>query len=316
MLCAMNQVLAPIRRAAPALPAPSDVLARARELALALAPEDGHRNLLMPSLCLYRFSRPTTFTKAATFGVTLGVVLQGAKTVRIGSHALELEPARLLVITRESEHESMARVASIEQPYVGLSLCFDPERVARALVALAEAGAPEQREAVPAFVLDCDAEIADALARLLQALRDPVDRRLLAPLVMDEILYRLLRSEAAAAVRSGVRHAPDAPRILESMRIMRAEHADKLVVGELARRAGMSASHYAHRFRAVARISPMRFLRDVRLERARELLLEDGARAGDVGLHVGFESPAHFAREFKRRYGVPPSHYLRTRGVR
>jgi AraC-like DNA-binding protein len=28
---------------------------------------------------------------------------------------------------------------------------------------------------------------------------------------------------------------------------------------------------------------------------------------------VGFESQAHFTREFKRRFGVPPSHYLRAR---
>ena len=56
----------------------------------------------------------------------------------------------------------------------------------------------------------------------------------------------------------------------------------------------------------------MRYLRDVRLERARELLLENGARSGDVGMQVGFESPAHFTREFKRRYGAPPSHYLRA----
>jgi AraC-like DNA-binding protein len=244
------------------------------------------------------------------------VVLQGAKTVRIGSHELQLDPSRLLVITRESEHESATRSASAEQPYVGLSLSFDPERVAGALCQLAEAGGPEVRETMPAFALPCDPNLADALARLLSALADPLDRSVLAPLVMDEILYRLLRSDAAAAVRSGVGQAPDAHRILESMRFIRAEHAGKLAVSDIARRAAMSPSHFAHRFRAVVRISPMRYLREVRLERARALLMQDGARAGEVGLQVGFESPAHFTREFKRRFGAPPSHYLRLRGGR
>jgi len=46
------------------------------------------------------------------------------------------------------------------------------------------------------------------------------------------------------------------------------------------------------------------------------LLLEGGVRAGEVALHVGFESAPHFTREFKRRFGVPPSHYLRLRGGR
>jgi AraC-like DNA-binding protein len=130
---------------------------------------------------------------------------------------------------------------------------------------------------------------------------------LLAPLAIDEILFRLLRSEAAAAIRSGVGMAADAQRILESMQRIREQHADKLSVEGLARKAGMSPSHYAHRFRAVARVSPMRYVREVRLDRARNLLLASGARAGEVALTVGFESPAHFAREFKRRFGVPPS---------
>jgi AraC-like DNA-binding protein len=49
--------------------------------------------------------------------------------------------------------------------------------------------------------------------------------------------------------------------------------------------------------------------REVRLERARVLMSEHGARAGDVAARVGFETAAHFAREFKRRYGRSPSQY-------
>jgi AraC-like DNA-binding protein len=142
--------------------------------------------------------------------------------------------------------------------------------------------------------------------------RRPARPKLLAPLAIDEILYRLLRSDAAAAVRSGVAHAGDARAILESMRFVREHHAEKLTVRALARQAAMSPSHFAHRFRAVARISPMRYLREVRLDRARAMLVEKGARASQVALDVAFESPAHFAREFKRRFGVPPSHYLRA----
>jgi AraC-like DNA-binding protein len=155
--------------------------------------------------------------------------------------------------------------------------------------------------------MPCDEALADALARYLSALADPLDRRVLAPLVIDEILYRLLRSDAAAAVRAGVGPAADAQRMLEIMRFIRTRHADKLRVEQLARRAAMSPSHFAHRFRAVARISPMRYLREVRLDAARARLLDPSARVSEVAVEVGFESPAHFTREFKRRFGVSPS---------
>jgi AraC-like DNA-binding protein len=282
-------------------------LDRARELALALARAEGHTPLLFPGLCLYRFDAPTTFVKAATFGVTLGAVLQGTKRLRFGAGDLTIDPTQLVVVTRESGHQVSVLKASAREPYLGLALCFGPERVARALLALAEAGGTAARETVPAFVLDRDAAITDAIERLLRALADPLDRKLLAPLVIDEILFRLLRSDAAAAVRAGVGPAVDAHRIVEAMRFIRENHTEKLNVRRLARHAAMSPSHFAHRFRAVARISPMRFLREVRLDVARARLLANDARVSEVAVEVGFESPAHFTREFKRRFGVSPS---------
>ena len=281
-----------------------------RDLALELTGDEGHRPLLFPDLCLYRFHGPRTFVKAATFGVTLGVVVQGAKRLHFGDRDITLDSRRLVVVTRESEHQISVLEASRRQPYLGLALCFGPERVARALLALAEAGGSPARESVPAFVLERDATMTDAIFRLLRVLGDPLDRKLLAPLVIDEILFRLLRTDAAAAVRAGVGSAADAHRILEAMQFIRQNHAEKLNVDQLARQVAMSPSHFAHRFRAVARVSPMRYLREVRLDAARVRLLGNGSRVGQVAVEVGFESPAHFTREFKRRFGFSPSKSL------
>jgi AraC-like DNA-binding protein len=276
---------------------------------------DGHVVTKSPDLCFYRFSRPTTFTKGESFGVTLGAVLQGTKHVRLGDRALVADPSRLLVITRETDMHVEVTTATPERPYIGLSLCFSPEQVAKALIALAEAGAPAPPDPLPGFVMPIDEDVADALYRLLRTLADPLDRKLVAPLVIDEILYRLLRSDAAATMRAGVGTAADAHRILESMQYIRANHTRKLDVNTVARAVAMSPSHFAHRFSAIARISPMRYLREVRLDRARSLLFTAGARAGEVGLQVGFETAAHFTREFKRRYGAAPSHYLRQHAL-
>lgn len=286
-----------------------DPLDRVRARAFALAVHDGHTGLENPDVCLYRFPRPTRIVKQSTFGVTLGVVLSGEKLMRIGGAELHADARQLVVITRDAEYTDIAVTPTDERPYLGLSVLFRPERVAKALVALAEAGAPSSEETVPAFFMPVDADIVDAFDRLLRTLDDPLDRTLIAPLVLDELLFRLLRSDAAAAVRAGVGPAHDATRVLEAMQFIRANHMKKLSVDDLARKVAMSPSHFAHRFTAVARTSPMRYVREVRLERARELLGRPGARAGEVGARVGFESAAHFAREFKRRFGRSPSQY-------
>jgi AraC-like DNA-binding protein len=276
---------------------------------------DGHQSLLFPPVCLYRFDDPTTFDKAATFGVTLGVVLQGEKRVRVDERELVVDASNLLVITLEREINVATR-PSPGGPYLGLGVCFGPERVAKALVALSEAGGATTPETSDAFMLPVDPGIASALERLLAALGDPLDAKLLAPLVVDELLYRLLRSDAAAAMRGGAGRPGDAKRILEAMQFIRAHHAEKITVGALAKRVAMSPSHFAHRFTAVARMSPMRYLRQARLDRAHALLLESGARVSEVALEVGFESPAHFTREYKRRFGVAPSKAYAAVGLR
>lgn len=287
-------------------------LARVKEDVEARIGEEVHLNTFSPDLCICRFCTSTTIQKRATFGVTLGVVLQGTKTITIDQCSLVVEPGQLLVITRDLERTSMTTTGSPTGRYLGFSLTFSPDRVARALLAVTQAGAPPAPpETLPAFVMPCDAPIADALERLVRTLDDPLEGKLVAPLVVEEILFRLLRSDAAAAVRGGVAHAADAGRILESMQFIRDNHTTKLTVEGLAKGVAMSPSHYAHRFSAVARVSPMRYVREVRLDRARALLTESGARMGDVAASVGFESPAHFAREFKRRFGVSPSRYGR-----
>src|SRR5215471_13160830 len=109
-------------------PNPEGPLDRIRDLVLGIAPENGHLTILDPDLCIYRLSAPTTIHKAATFGVTLAVILQGTKHLRIDDHELAVPAQKLLVFTRELDHTSIATSAGPDQPFVALSFCFSSER--------------------------------------------------------------------------------------------------------------------------------------------------------------------------------------------
>lgn len=285
-----------------------------RELVAARVTTNGQHDTPFSHVRFHRFSEPTTFSKAPVFGLSLGVVLSGRKDIRVEGDTLRADASGLLVITQETEYERVTVGASHDEPYLGVGVSFCSESVARALIALTDAGAASSAETARAFVMPSDPEIVSGVARLVRAVDDPLDRQILAPLVMQELLYRLLRSDAAAAVRGAVAREPDAPKILAAMQFIRRESKKPLTVAGIARHVAMSPSHFAHRFRAVARVSPMRFVREVRLERARELLTDASVRASEVASEVGFESAAHFSREFKRRYGAAPIAYVK--GVR
>src|SRR5262245_46833631 len=132
----------------PALdPEPDSALDRIRDRLLTIAGDDGHVTILDPDLCIYRLRAPTTLHKAVTFGVTLSLIVQGTKHLRIGDHELTVPPQSLLVITRDTEETSIAACAAPDRPFLALSFCFGPERVARALLAITEAGGHETRSA-------------------------------------------------------------------------------------------------------------------------------------------------------------------------
>jgi AraC-like DNA-binding protein len=274
------------------------------------AVDEGRGDVPYAGLSVFRISSPTTVLKEPTFGVTLGVVAQGSKTLRVGDRDLRVDPSRYLVVTRETQYDAMVKPESGLRPFLGVSLTLAPEVVAEAMVVLADGGESPSGPPARAFTAPLDAALAETLYRLLMAVDDPIDRRTLAPLAAEELVYRLLRSDAAAAMRGALR-AGDAKPITEAMRLMRLHAFRPLSVEQIARQVAMSPSHFAHRFRAVARMSPMRFVKEVRLEAARTLLLSEGARASDVALRVGYESVAHFTRDFKRRFGASPVRYLR-----
>jgi len=270
---------------------------------------EGRTDSPYPGVWFWRADRPVAKRKSQALTLSLAAVVQGRKVASFGAHALTYDPFRYLVLTGEGEFESTVIEASPERPYLSIGVAMPPDVVARTLIALADSEVGAAEEPAPAFVSRLDAPIVGALTRLVEAVFDPAERAVLAPLIVEEIVFRLLRSDAAAVLRRAVRRGDEA-RIQESMAFIRAHAATRLTVDELARRAAMSPSHFAHRFRAVARVSPMRYVKHVRLHDARLLLLR-GARASEVADRVGYASASHFTRDFKSYFGVPPAEYAR-----
>ena len=59
-------------------------------------------------------------------------------------------------------------------------------------------------------------------------------------------------------------------------------------------------------FGAVCGISPLQYIKQIRLQEARQMLWTQEINAGDVAHRVGYESTSQFTREYKRLFGEPP----------
>lgn len=83
-------------------------------------------------------------------------------------------------------------------------------------------------------------------------------------------------------------------------------------VDELAHASGMSRSVIYHRLLAISEKSTTQFIREVRLQRAMEMLLQEGTTASEVAYKVGFSSPAYFSTCFHEYFGYPPGEVLKN----
>ena len=74
----------------------------------------------------------------------------------------------------------------------------------------------------------------------------------------------------------------------------------------IAQELGMSVSGFHHQFKAVTALIPLQFQKRLRLQEARRLMLGEHLDAASAGYRVGYDDAAHFNREYKSLFGLPP----------
>lgn len=84
-------------------------------------------------------------------------------------------------------------------------------------------------------------------------------------------------------------------------------------LAEMARTVGLGRSHFGKAFHASFGRSPYQYLHERRVEKAKELLLDDRRTIVDIALDVGFSNHGHFTKVFRKVTGTTPSQFRRDR---
>ncbi|MEM6488644.1 MAG: helix-turn-helix domain-containing protein, partial [Pseudomonadota bacterium] len=108
--------------------------------------------------------------------------------------------------------------------------------------------------------------------------------------------------------RIGVRH----PKLVEIIHTMERSLEDPISPAELARNVGMSTRQLERLFRRYLNRSPKRYYMEMRLDKARGLLLQTDLSVINVALACGFTSPSHFSKCYRAHFGRTP---YRERGA-
>ena len=195
--------------------------------------------------------------------------------------------------------------ATPDEPYLGLRLDLDPSLVASVLM---EADIKIKKGEVSAKAMDVhsiDANLLDAVVRLVRLADEPGSCNVLAPLIVKEIIYRLLAGGQGARL-GHLLPSGDTQRISRAIGHLREHFDEPLKIDDIARQLGMSVSGFHHHFKSVTAMSPLQFQKQIRLQEARRLMLGEDLDAASAGFRVGYEDPSYFSRDYKKLFGSPP----------
>ena len=282
-----------------------DLSAELGSLILRHAPVDGDHEPDLPGVTLHRHSRVRDLP-CCLARPSLVIAAQGAKCVEIGGFSYEYNAAHCLVTTLDLPVMSHVTVASPQAPYLCMALALDLRNITRMM---AEMGQPHPAAAPLGRAIGVsrlERPLLDAAVRLARLMDAPADVPYLAPMVEREILYRLLSSEHGPRLRQLAARDSGSSRIARAVEWLKEHYQQPLRIDELSQRLNMSVSTLHHQFKSVTSMSPLQYQKQLRLHEARRLLLARRLDVGSIAMHVGYESPSQFNREYSRQCGASP----------
>nr|WP_316638793.1 AraC family transcriptional regulator [uncultured Roseateles sp.] len=270
-----------------------------------IAQNDGDHPTAIPQLSFHRRSLKTD-PIPCMYGLGLAVIAQGGKQVTLGELVLDYGPGQSLLTTVDLPVLAQVTRADLAAPFLGLLLKLD----ARAIVQLAAEMAlpPLPREQTPRAISlsPLEAPLLDAVERLVQLLHEPQLIASLAPLIQQEILVRLLSSPHGPYLRQLVAAGSPSHQIALAMAWLKQNFSRDVLMDDLAATAHMSPSTFRLHFRQLTGMSPVQYQKQLRLQEARQLMLNQALDASSTAARVGYESASQFSRDYSRLFGAPP----------
>jgi AraC-like DNA-binding protein len=268
------------------------------------APVDGTVEAF-PGFRLSRASSPTEPVQSV-YPPSFCFVAQGSKRALLGEEVFRYDPEHYMIYTVDLPLIFQVAEASTERPYLGFQLDLEHALVASVIMESGIRFKKGDASTKAMNVSSVDADLLDGVVRLVRLVETPAERKVLAPLIIREIIYRLLIGGQGARLSHILASGGDTRRISKAIGHLREHFDEPLKMEEIARELGMSVSGFHHHFKSVTSMSPLQFQKHLRLQEARRLMLGEDMDAASAAFRVGYEDPSHFSREYKRHFGAPP----------
>jgi AraC-like DNA-binding protein len=237
---------------------------------------------------------------------SLLIVAQGVKNITIGQKMYQLGKSQMGLIPVALPVELHSLQASQSEPFLTIGLKLDPQKISEFALRIYPQGINDVQDNGTGFMTNCDINIINAANRLIMCLSNYKEAKYIAPLIIDEILTRVLLSPIGRQiVQSGFADS-NTKQIIKVISWLGKNYSQPVKVADLAKMAYMSESLFYKSFKLITSMSPLQYQKSLRLYEARRLMTSECMEAVTAGRLVGYVSESQFSRDYRRLFGTSP----------
>lgn len=244
----------------------------------------------------------------------INLIVQGHKHSRFGDTEFTFGTGEVLLMNLPMPAASHVVQASAENPFMSVSIYLKPALLAELAARLPdndnETGLSDKTTGFT--IVSADDALLEAYLRMIE-LKSESDWKVLGPLREQEFWYRVLTGSLGPAVRAVAMPDSVPKMVMQTIRTIRDRFSESLMLEDLAQQTHTSASTLSRKFRRATGLTPLQYQRQIRLNEARRLLVEEGLSAAESAYRVGYESRQQFARDYRSFFGMTTQQDLRSR---
>lgn len=274
--------------------------------------EDGIIESGIKGVKLFRVTSPLPCTPAV-YEPSVVAIVSGTKKAILDGKTYVYDSNQYMCCSMLMPVEAGTPTASKENPLLGVSISLDTRVMTELTIEMeSAAGAIRTPKSGPlpqgVSLARWSETFTDALLRLLQLTHSPADTAVLGEGRLRELYYAILQGDAGDSARRAFGVGNEIARSIAYL----SSHLDEAVtIEDMASQVGMSRAVFHRKFKQATTLSPIQFVKSMRLNNA-AMKIAEGKNVSEAAMEVGYVSSSQFSREFKRLYGQSPKEWSHT----
>ena len=236
------------------------------------------------------------------------ILVQGSKNLYLGKEKYIYDEYNYLIASIKMPVEAELIECSPKKPCLGVVIHLDSHIINELLKNFDNLKQWQMKKRAQQIISTSpiNKAIKNPLERLLDIANNSMDIKVLSKAYIREIFYGILKSPMGSILVNSVQHHTKVHEMVPTIKFLEQNFKNSITIDEIAKFASMSIPSLHKNFKKATSLSPLQFVKQLRLHNAHYLLL-DGYNASGAAFESGYTNSAQFSREFKRFFGYSPS---------